>query len=255
MHGAGWLSRRAMSVIGLAAESIQAESVADFLQGLRAVAGELVSLRPSMMPISNSVRDLLHLIEEKAEEEQDVSRLRSYAQAASKRLTRTSLRATQKAASHAAALICDGDIVMTCSYSTAVVRSLELAKKKGKTFSVVAARSEARDGRAYGEAMAEKLASIGIPTEVIPDDTLESRVAKASKALTGADTVLPDGSIINGAPTLRLAQAAKRHGVPFYVVCETAKFAPLGQASTLEEGFELIPSRLLARIVTEDGLK
>lgn len=254
VHGAGWLSRRAISVMALSARMSDAESIAVFLEELRGLAVELATLRPSMTPVANGVCPLLRLIEAEAKEEPDLAHLQQYAQAAARRLVRASLRATQRAAACAAALISSGDAVMTCSYSATVIKGFEMAKGKGKEFSLIVARSESRDGRAYGEAMAQKLAPRGIPTEVIPDDALEARASKASKALVGADTVFPDGSIINGAPTLRLAQSAKKYGIPFYVVCEAAKFDRRGQAPVLEEGFEVIPAELIAGIITEEGL-
>lgn len=208
-----------------------------------------------MTPIRNGVCQLVKLVEEEAVRRppRGPIQLRLWTQRAAKTLVVKSRSATRRAARRAADLISDGDVVITCSYSAAVLKSFEAAKKQGRLFSVIAARSEGKDGRSYGEAMARKLASAGIPAEVVPDDALESAAARASLALVGADTVMPDGAIINGAPTLRLAQAAKRRAVPFYVVCETSKFLAGRDAPMLEEGFEVVPGELVDGIITERG--
>ncbi|MBI2909527.1 MAG: hypothetical protein HYX92_17920 [Chloroflexi bacterium] len=254
-HGAGWLSRRAIAALAFAAAGSQAKSVPFLLHELRSVAGELASARPSMTPIRNGVCQLVKLVEEEAVRRppRGPIQLRLWTQRAAKTLVVKSRSATRRAARRAADLISDGDVVITCSYSAAVLKSFEAAKKQGRLFSVIAARSEGKDGRSYGEAMARKLASAGIPAEVVPDDALESAAARASLALVGADTVMPDGAIINGAPTLRLAQAAKRRAVPFYVVCETSKFLAGRDAPMLEEGFEVVPGELVDGIITERG--
>ncbi|GAI73282.1 unnamed protein product, partial [marine sediment metagenome] len=69
-----------------------------------------------------------------------------------------------------------------------------------------------------------------------------------------ADSVLRDGSLINGLPTCELALAAKGK-LPFYVVCETLKFNPRVSSKhvKLEEGFDLTPPELITGIITEAG--
>jgi translation initiation factor 2B subunit (eIF-2B alpha/beta/delta family) len=73
----------------------------------------------------------------------------------------------------------------------------------------------------------------------------------------GADTILADGSLINGTSTYRLAQAASLANIPFYCICETAKFDyqnPDRKQPELEPGFELILSSLITAIITETGM-
>ena len=69
--------------------------------------------------------------------------------------------------------------------------------------------------------------------------------------------MLCDGSIINGAPTYKVAFKAKECGIPFYSVCETTKvntLSYLGKNSELKKGFELVPSNLITGIITEKGI-
>jgi translation initiation factor 2B subunit (eIF-2B alpha/beta/delta family) len=153
----------------------------------------------------------------------------------------------------------DDDILISCSDSATVVLSLRAARLVGKEFGVYVAESRTSDGKAYGEAMAEKMRAERIPVKVIPDNpqAIGDCALKSTKVMVGADSILDNGSLINGAPTLIIAEAAKEKKIPFYVVCETTKFSALrlaGRHMWLEEGFEVIPPQLITRIITEDGI-
>jgi translation initiation factor 2B subunit (eIF-2B alpha/beta/delta family) len=104
---------------------------------------------------------------------------------------------------------------------------------------------------------AEQLRAYGIPAEVIPDKAIKQYISKVGKALVGADSVLADGSLINGVPTYAVALAAKESQIPFYSLCETDKFdtrSYLGQPPELEEGFDRVPPHLITGIITEKGV-
>ena len=88
-------------------------------------------------------------------------------------------------------------------------------------------------------------------------DKITRRNPKADKALVGADSILADGTLINGRPTSNLAKAASDKKIPFYCVCETNKFDIQNHRSKhdeLEPGFEMIPSTSITGIITEQGL-
>ena len=60
----------------------------------------------------------------------------------------------------------------------------------------------------------------------------------------------PDGSVVNGIPTLSLAQRIA--GIaPFYVASETFK---LDDTEYVEQGLEVIPAELIAGSVTDRGV-
>ena len=109
----------------------------------------------------------------------------------------------------------------------------------------------------HGRFTAKELEHHRIPTEVFPDDAVSFYASRANKALVGADSLLADGSLINGTPTHKVALAAKDSGIPFYTVCETTKFNILsnfGRKPELEKGFDLTPSKLVTGIITEKGM-
>jgi translation initiation factor eIF-2B subunit delta len=152
-------------------------------------------------------------------------------------------------------IITDLDTVITCSYSSTICKVLELSRQREARFRVIIAESRFGD-KAYGEITAEQLMRHQIPVEIIPDENIQIRISKADKAVVGADSITADGYLINGTPTLALAQAAKKKKIPFYAICETAKFDTQGyttKATELEPGFDKTPLDLITGIVTEKG--
>jgi len=255
VHGAGWLSRQAISILKLAITESQAQTVADFAEEMRLVAAELTQARPSMTPIANYTNQLLHQIILKSQNESDLDSLRSFARAKGNELLNSSARALLKAVEYGCGIINDLDTVITCSYSSTVCKVFELAKQKETEFHVIVAESRFNE-QAYGEITAQQLTKHQIPVEITPDEKVHLRISRADKALVGADSITADGYLINGAPTFVLAQAAKQSRIPFYTVCETAKFDIQGymaKTPELEPGFDKTPLDLVTGIITEKG--
>lgn len=256
LHGAGWLSRQAISTLKLAVSESQADTVASFIDEIKIAAAELTKARPSMISIANYIHQLLQQVMLGAQNEKNLDFLRSLAQSKAIELTKLSEEATSKATEYGYGIIGDLDTVITCSYSSTVCEALKLAKQKGKEFQVLVAESRIND-KAYGEITAKQLKQHLIPVQVVPDKYIHLRISKADKALVGADSILSDGSLINGTPTHTLASAAKEQNIPFYTVCETAKFDTQGyiaRASEPEPGFDNTPSDLITGIITEKGI-
>ena len=90
---------------------------------------------------------------------------------------------------------------------------------------------------------------MGLAVELFGPAASARSVGRAHLTIVGADAVTP-AFVVNGAPTRALAEAASGRS-PFYVVCETVKFAPSAFASS---GYDLIPLRLVRGIVTEQGV-
>ena len=181
--------------------------------------------------------------------------LKSFACSKGSEIIRRSEEAALKAAEQGANFIEDSDRLMTCSYSSTLCETLKIAEQGGKVFHVLVAESRS-SGEAYGELAAEELKRQGISVEVIPDAAIGDSITRASKALVGADSILGDGSLINGTPTYEVASAAKKAGIPFYSICETAKFSvrSLAEQPELEEGFDSVPPGLITGIITEEGI-
>lgn len=256
VHGAGWLSGQAISVLNLAIVESQVDNIADFADEMKRVASELIKARPSMVSIANYIHMFLQQITIKAKNEKLLDTLKSYALARGDELIELSEEAVSNATEYGSAIIGNKDIVITCSYSSTICRTLELAKQNGRKFSVIIAESKYKD-KAYGQITAEQLKQHQIPVKVIRDEDINIHTSKANKAFVGADSILEDGSLINGTPTYRLAKAAAEVRIPFYSICETAKFDVRGfiaKTSAPEPGFDKTPSNLITGIVTEKGV-
>lgn len=257
-HSASWLSLRAIGALRLAAGKSTAPTTGDFLNDVKAVARELADARPAMAPIANLVAQWYSEIVQGPEGDKSLDSLRAFAILRGEKIVKTRKGAFNRVAEHGAELVEDDDILITCSDSATVIQSLKIARLAGKEFGVYVAESRSSNGKAYGEAMAEKMKAERIEVKMIPDDpkVIGESVAKAKRAIVGADSILDDGSLINGSPTLILAKAAIQREVPFYVVCETTKFSALrlaGRHLWLGEDFEVIPPHLITRIITEEG--
>lgn len=255
IHGASWLSLHAINTLILAVSKSQAVTIADFTREIKEVAEELASARPNITPIANYVNQFLHLIITGSQKETDLEALRSSIEVKGKELIKSATKAFSKAVEYACGIIGDFDTVITCSYSSTVCQVLELASQREAKFRVIVAESKFND-KTYGEITAKQLMNYQIPVEIVADSKINLRISKADKALVGADSITADGYLVNGKPTLILAQAAKNKRIPFYVVCESAKFTIRGyitKSKELEPGFDRIPLDLVTGIITEKG--
>jgi translation initiation factor 2B subunit (eIF-2B alpha/beta/delta family) len=254
-HGAGWLSRQAISILNLALDKSQAHTITEFIEEIQMVASELINARPTITPIANYIGQFLQQIIQGSQSENDLASLRSFAKAKGNELIKSSVSAVSKAVEYGCGIITDLDTVITCSYSSTICKVLELSRQRETRLRVIVAESRFED-TAYGEITAGQLMKHQIPAEIIRDEDIEFRISKADKALVGADSITADGYLINGTPTFTLAEAAKRKKIPFYTICETAKFDIDGgtnKVTELESGFEKTPLDLITGIITEKG--
>ena len=257
IHGASWLSRQAIGVMNLAVEKSEARNVANLLEELKAVGRGLMEAKPSMASITNCVSHLIYQICQESEVERDLGSIKKLARSKGTELNENLEETFFKATEQGAEVVEKGDRLMTCSYSSTLCQALRLAKQAGKEFHVLVAESRSSSGKVYGEMTIEQLKAYGIPAEVIPDRNIKQCISTVRKALVGADSVLADGSLINGTPSYALALAAKESQIPFYSLCETLKFdarSYLGQQPELEEGFDRVPPHLVTGIITEEGI-
>lgn len=250
VSGAGKLSEDALRILKEASFLVEASGREEFLLRMEEIAQEISSARPSMTPLANLSLLFLKLLRE--EGEGDLEALRRKAAETAEKLILLSASARERASSNAARLLERRERIITCSLSSAVISALKKAKEEGKEIEVLAALSPGPSGN-YGELLAQALRGEGIEVSVFPDEELEIQARRATRALVGADTVLPDGSFINGSPTLSLAVAARKNNIPLFSVCETFKIRR-DPAILLEPGFDLVPSDLVCAYITEKGI-
>jgi len=272
-HGASQLARQAVNILKVAAECSQSDSVGKFLQEQKEVGERLMSVRPAMAPVFNTVNRLLSTIDGKATE-MDLDSIRRFTISKADEVIKGSLQAIAQIAKYGSGLIADGDRIMTHSYSSTVVAVLKEAFTKHRDIEVIITRSG--PGRT-GERIARQLGLYGIPSTFIDDAAMGFYMPTVSKVMVGADRVCADGKVVNGIGTYQLALVAERAGIPFYVLCETLKFDPRLKSNgvDLEEKepsevvkpgrlplgvkvknpyFDITPLELITGIVTENGL-
>ncbi len=270
-HGASQLARQALEAIKVAAQESPARSATALRNDLLEVTAKLKSLRPSMVPIANSIQKL----ETKLAQDQssETNALRQRIMAAADDLARASVEALTKIAAHTAQLVAERDVILTHSYSSTVAVALKAAYKL-HSISVIVTRGGA--GRT-GERLAWELNLAGVPVTFIDDAAAGFYMPEANKVLEGADRICADRALVNAAGTLLVALAAKRAVVPFYVLCETLKFDAKTKSSEVEieekepaevaapgalpeavkvenPYFDITPADLITGIVTENGL-
>jgi translation initiation factor 2B subunit (eIF-2B alpha/beta/delta family) len=171
----------------------------------------------------------------------------------------------------AARLVRSGSTVLTYSHSTSVRLALWRAVAEGRRFAV--ACSESRPAN-EGVALARALADRGVPVHLMVDAALFGWLERASLVLVGADAVTAAG-FANKIGTRPLLEAARRAGVPAYVLADSTKWLPApvarfwrvrpespGEIATLRRPdltvdnryFDTSPLSLAAGLVTADGV-
>lgn len=254
--GASQLARKALDVLRVFAQTSRNKTCRGFVEDFNKLGRRLFEVRPNMAPVQNLVAQIVYEVD--TLEECDLVVVRNFAISRIEELCKESEFAVKKSAEWGATIIADSDYLATCSYSSTVGETLKVAKQQGKSFKVFVAESRTEDNKfQYGRILAKFLKSIKIPAEVFPDDEIYRYAPKTKYVLVGADSLLCDGSIINGAPTYKVARKAKECGIPFYSVCETTKantLSYLGKNIELKEGFELVPANLITGIITEKGI-
>lgn len=254
-HGSAFLSVRALEVLRDRAARGAERGEYDW-GDLAAVARELRDARAGMAAIRNRVNRAM----DEAREERTPEAVE---EAVSAELT-AAITADDDAARVAAGVI--GDRVLTLSRSGTVRAAL----REGAPTAVTVA--ESRPG-GEGVSVAADLAPETDVTLTV-DANLPGAVADVECVLVGADSVRPDGAVVNKVGTRAAALAAAREDIPCYAVCARDKIDPdpgggpvdaeTGDPTDLYDGdaeitvdvplFERVPGDLIDGVVTEAGV-
>ncbi len=246
-HGSAWISLRALEVLRDEA------ALAEDFETVAAVARELLAARPSMAVVENRINRVMSTA---GVAPGDVE--------ATARQEIASAAEADRAAAAVAAERLTGARVCTLSRSGTVQKALERADPEAVLI------AESRPGR-EGIDIAESLAG-DCEVTLTSDAALAGRLAEfdADAVVVGADTILPDGRVLNKVGTHGIALAATAHGLPCYAVAATDKITPdtnvdIEQApTTLYEGdadvavanplFETTPADRWTGICTDEGM-
>jgi translation initiation factor 2B subunit (eIF-2B alpha/beta/delta family) len=184
-------------------------------------------------------------------------------EAAARAVIESAVTADREAATVAAERIDDAR-VCTFSRSGTVLTALDRAETEAV---LVGASHPGGEGVAVAEELAEDH-----DVTLTSDAALAGQLAEweADAVLVGADTILPDGSVLNKVGTRGLALGAAHADVPMSVVAAADKVSPDSDVEiepahdTLYEGdapltvanplFDVTPVELVTGICTEDGV-
>lgn len=229
----------------------RSRDIEEMVLSMREAALRGISARPTSVMLSNYARDVFektYMLVVKSYGFDDLKKeLTEYINLLSLRLSKLQ----EKAAETASRRINNGDVVMTLSYSTSVLKSIEYAvKTQGKSVRVVVAESRPRGEGVY---LIKKLDELGVESTLIVDSAMNYFIKGVSKVFVGAEAVAANGALVNKVGTSLLALIARHARVPFYVVAGTYKlsvdtvFGELIELPTGEPG-ELIDKQELEKI-------
>jgi translation initiation factor 2B subunit (eIF-2B alpha/beta/delta family) len=275
-HGSAWLSLRALDVLRDEAGR-RATVEADGRDGWAAVvetAEVLLDARPSMIALANRVNRAMT----EATEERTAAAVERAAHEGIERALAADRRAAETAVERVA-----NETVLTLSRSGTIERALsgnvgtdgdgaEERDENGPARVVVAESRPAREG----VGVAERLAAEGVDVTLVTDAATAHALAggigdRIDRVVVGADTVYPDGSVLNKTGTRGVAIAAANEGVPVDVVAAADKVATTatvegeagppeavydGDADLTVENptFDHTPAAFVTGVVTERGV-
>ena len=236
-HGTGFLAQRAIWALAQAAtvEGATAESV-------REAGARLARARSGMVSLANGIRLMLERL-------RSVEWTLTRAPALATELIAETQEWVKRAAGHAAVMVPEDSVVLTCSYSATVVLALTTARRQGRRFQAHVLPSAGHGARMAEEARQESVDALVVGT--LP----RNATAPATVGLIGADAVYPGASVVNGAPSLGLARWCADRGLAFYVVCDSLKLSAQAakESVALPRGLERIPMRYVTSLITEKG--
>jgi len=267
VQGASQLACRCLDLLARSAQAVPATGGSELLGVLEHRCDRLTAARPSMAPMQNLLAawksSLTRL------DRSSLPALRTAAADKARYGIRQSKQAMVKVVENTAEYIGSGKTIITHSLSSTVLGVLE--RLKDRNIRVIATESRPLN---EGYILSRRLSEWGISTQLITDVQLGLFVAQADLALLGADSLLPDGSLVNKAGSYLLALAAHDRGVPLCVCCETFKHRKEGvdrleleEMEARELGapslpgvrvrniyFDITPARLINRWIDETGI-
>lgn len=244
-------------------------SVEEFLRSLERNSDALRRAQSSHASLFNTQREILRSVREANPE--TVADAMEITETVIRSVVETIETEKRRAAENAAALITDGDTILTHDYSSTVLESLEMAAMDGRHLTVYV--TEARP-RFLGRKTARTLSEIDrIDTHLVVDSAAGYVLDECDRVMVGMDCIVDD-VLYNRIGTYTIASTAAEVAVPVTVVGADSKLIDQGfvfendYRSTSEvmrepaEGFSIenpaydgTPTHLLTEVVTDDGVR
>ncbi|ARS88781.1 translation initiation factor eIF-2B [Natrarchaeobaculum aegyptiacum] len=239
----------------------------EYLRSLERNGSVLRRANPSHAALQNAVREVVSEVTEA--DPADVAEAKALTQERIDAVVSRVESGKTLAAENAAAMLADGETLLTHDYSSTVLEAIEQATAEGKRFEVYV--TEARP-RFIGRKTARALADVeGVEATLITDSANGVYLEECDRVVVGMDCIVDD-TLYNRVGTFPIASTAAQLDVPVTVVGSAAKivsegfvFEPdyrSGSEVMLEpsEGFDVenpaydaTPVSLLESVVTDEG--
>ena len=287
IRGAPAIGAAAAFAMALGALQSQASTREGFLADLKRVAEVVRAARPTAVNLFWAVDRMLRTARQATAESVEEGRRAVVAEAQA--LADEDVEINRRMGAHGAALIKDGDTILThCNtgalatvdYGTAL-GMIRTAHEGGKRVHVLV--DETRPRLQGARLTAWELMQLGIPMTLIADNAAGTflQSGRVDLVLVGADRIAANGDVANKIGTYKLAVVAGENGVPFYSVAPTSTIdlsIPTGAQIPIEErdprevtyldgvaiapkgvhvanpAFDITPHRYITGIVTEKGI-
>jgi methylthioribose-1-phosphate isomerase len=287
IRGAPAIGAAAAFGMALAGLNSPAHTRSDLLRDLELAAEVLRQSRPTAVNLFWAIDRMLHAATEESLDSADDVREALVQEA--QRIADEDVEVNQRMAEHGAALIKDGDTILTlCTagalatvdYGTAL-GVIRMAHEQGKQIKVFA--DETRPRLQGARLTAWELMRLGIDATLIADNAAGYYMRKGAINIVfvGSDRTAANGDVANKIGTYKLAVLAKENGIPFYPVVPTStidlslangdlipieerderevteidgvRIAPVG-IKVGNPAFDVTPHRYVTGIVTENGI-
>jgi hypothetical protein len=161
-----------------------------------------------------------------------------------------------------------GSNILTLSNSQTVYEVLKLLFLDDKKIKVNVAESRPS---LEGRIMSKKLLNIGVPVKLIPDCLISEYISQSDLVLIGADKILKNFDVVNKVGSKNAAIIAKHFKIRLLVAASQNKFSRQKKFKLVFENpgdiwkykhpnltientyFEVIPRKLISKIITESG--
>lgn len=286
VRGAPAIGVTAALGLALAAYHSQAKSASELLKELQLAAKVLGATRPTAVNLFWALEQMLEIV---SSFQGSVTELKELIVKEAVSLQEEDISRNKKLGFNGAALIADGDSVLThcnagalacAGYGTAL-GVITAAYESGKKLHVFV--DETRPLLQGARLTAWELTRLGIPMTLITDNMAGyfMSLGKINKVVVGADRIAANGDTANKIGTYAVAVLAKAHNIPFYVAAPTStidKKIKSGQDIPIEErqpqevvevlgqpvapvnvkvanpAFDVTPASLITAIITEVGV-
>lgn len=226
--GARQLATEAIDFLGRMVRASNAARAVTLLDDLFYACREISMARPSMGIISTSL-DLL-LRDMQTFSSLDIAEARSQIASLIAKHLKEMDAALDKAVEHLDRIIPERSTVLLHSYSSSLIHAFPLLKEKQCSLIV----TESRPGF-EGRTTAHVAAEMGLKVRLITDACAGHELPSVDMVLMGADSIEPDGSVINKAGSSLIAVAAHTLGIKVYFVGEIRKISFARGEVALEE--------------------